>query len=85
MIESKSVNNFGTNIVLGFRGWTYIMVCLTHPRASPIPEYVASVEAFDKTCNLVLITSNGFTAKAEKEPAAQPERKEHQNTASPEK
>lgn len=45
--------------------------------------YDISPSAFVRACRRVLTTSKGFTAKAAKEPAAHPERNEHQNTASP--
>lgn len=48
---------------------------------SSTPSYVGSPGAFLITCNLVLTTSNGFTDNAATEPAVQPAKNEHQNTA----
>lgn len=48
---------------------------------SNTPLYVGSPGAFLITCNLVLITSNGLTNSAAVEPATQPAKNEHQNTA----
>lgn len=45
------------------------------------PSYVGSPGAFLMACNLVLITSKGLTNNAAVDPAAQPARNEHQNTA----
>lgn len=56
--------------------WTYV-------KQSATPLYSTSASDFLIACNLVLITSIGFTAKAALEPAIQPDAKEHQNTASP--
>lgn len=56
--------------------------CHTHVTQSSTPSYVGSPGAFLITCNLVLTTSNGFTDNAAIEPAVQPDKNEHQNTAS---
>lgn len=45
------------------------------------PSYVGSPGAFLIACNLVLITSKGLTNNAAVDPATQPARNEHQNTA----
>ena len=61
-----------------FYYFTYII-------ASKMPLYCVSFAPLVNNCSLVLTTSKGFTAKAAKEPDAQPDRNEHQKTASPEK
>lgn len=45
------------------------------------PSYVGSPGALFIACSLVLTTSNGFTINAAVEPATQPDKNEHQNTA----
>lgn len=57
------------------------MKIYTYVIQSNTPLYVGSPGAFLITCNLVLITSNGFTDNAAIEPAVQPAKNEHQNTA----
>ena len=42
---------------------------------------MGSPGAFLIACNRVLITSNGLTNKAAVDPATQPDKNEHQNTA----
>lgn len=56
---------------------------MSYTNVSTIPLYLGAPSPVVIACNLVLTTSNGLTAKAAVEPATQPERKEHQNTASP--
>lgn len=56
---------------------------MSYVKQSTTPLYSTSASDFLIACNLVLITSIGFTAKAALEPATQPDTKEHQNTASP--
>lgn len=58
---------------------------MSYAKQSITPLYSISASDFLIACNLVLITSIGFTAKAALEPATQPDAKEHQNTASPDK
>lgn len=58
---------------------------LSYIKQSTTPLYSTSVSIFLIACNLVLTTSIGLTAKAALEPAIQPDTKEHQNTASPDK
>lgn len=48
---------------------------------SNTPLYVGSPGAFLITCSLVFTTSNGLTDNAAVEPAAQPDKNDHQNTA----
>lgn len=49
------------------------LISSAYPTQSRTPLNCASPSAFLMDCNLVLITSNGFTDRAANEPAAQPE------------